>query len=135
MKLIIASIFVIVALVLPDVSNANILTVKKAIMWAFCGKQYKKSCQLGREAVEVSGCETGYTWSVWAVNGQYKGLFQMGDKERKDYGLSNGWMGIGNNPWDQALSGYNMYMKTKDEPRNNSPWHRWSCRPDGSVAY
>lgn len=128
---------VIVSLAVPSVGNASnvadIALTKKAINWAFCSRSYKP-CALGKEAVVVAGCETGQTYSVWSTNGQYKGLFQMGTGERRDYGLSKGWMGIGNNPWDQALSGYNMYMKTKGEDLSR-PWHRWSCRPDGSIVY
>ena len=126
MKLIIASAVALVALVLPGVSNANTKMTKKAIIWAFCGKHYKP-CELGRQAVAVSGCETGYTYSIWSKNGQYLGLFQMGTKERERWGF-------GNDPWEQALNAFKMFKWTSThEP--GDPWHRWSCRPDGSVAY
>lgn len=104
----------------------SIERTKAAITWAFCGHSYKP-CWLGNEAIVVAGCETGQTYSVWAENGQYKGLFQLGKKERERWGH-------GNNPWAQAAAAYRMYKETSTtEP--GPRWHRWSCRPDGSVVY
>ena len=105
----------------PGVTNT-----KNAIMWAFCGKHYKP-CWLGHEALAVSNCETGGTYSIWASNGWYKGLFQMGPSERAIWGF-------GNDPWEQALSAYRMYKWTSTH-EGGPRWHRWACRPDGSVAY
>jgi len=122
LKLIIASICVLMTLLLPDVSNANIATTKKAIIWAFCGHSYKP-CWLGREAIKVSDCETGGTFSIWAGVGKhdYWGLFQMGSSERETWGY-------GNDPWEQARSAYRMYMATRYEDRSDR-WSRWDCKP------
>src|SRR5690349_3972447 len=99
----------------PGVHN-----VKNAIYWAFCGHKYRY-CWLGNEAWAVAGCETGYTYTTWSENGQYKGLFQMGSGERARWGF-------GNDPWEQATSAYRMYVWTSTNERGDR-WHRWSCKP------
>lgn len=55
---------------------------------------------------------------VYAQNGEYLGLFQMGDGER----ASNGQYGRGSAPIVQARSGYNLY---KD--RGWQPWLGHGC--------
>ena len=70
----------------------------------------------GDQAVRVAGCETGYTYSVWARNGQYLGLFQMGSYARGRYGHSN-------NAWGQARAAYRYFV---DSGRD---WSPWSCKP------
>src|SRR5262245_47006342 len=40
------------------------------------------------EALAVSWCESH--WYIWATNGQYRGLFQMGSWERRRYGHGPG---------------------------------------------
>lgn len=68
-----------------------------------------------RQAINVSSCETGGTFSIWAQNGQYLGLFQMGYWERNKYGH-------GNNAWKQARAAYRYFI---DSGRD---WSPWSCR-------
>lgn len=70
----------------------------------------------GAQAVRVAGCETGYTYSVWARNGQYLGLFQMGSYARGKYGHS--W-----SAWGQARAAYRYFV---DSGRD---WSPWSCKP------
>ena len=70
----------------------------------------------GDQAVRVAGCETGGTFSVWARNGQYLGLFQMGSYARSLYGHS--W-----NAWGQARAAYQYFV---DSGRD---WSPWSCKP------
>ena len=53
-------------------------------------------------AMRIVRCETGGTYSPWASNGQYLGIFQMGSSERARYGH-------GNNVWAQAKAAYAYY--------------------------
>ena len=68
----------------------------------------------GWEAVEVARCETGGTFSVYARNGQYLGLFQMGEFARSRYG--HGWTALA-----QARSAYRYFRE--------AGWSPWECRP------
>lgn len=92
----------------------KIQTVKYAINLNWCGK-IKKSCYAGRQAFAVASCETGGTFDIWASNGQYKGLFQMGASERRKYG--HGW-----NAWVQARAAHKYYVESGRD------WSPWSCR-------
>lgn len=69
------------------------------------------------QALSVSYCESRF-W-VWASNGQYKGLFQMGESERETYGHSY------NNAWVQARAALRYFV---DSGRDWSPWAS-ICRP------
>lgn len=53
----------------------------------------------------ITACETGRTWNLWASNGQYKGLFQMGNYERATCG--HAW-----NIWTQARAAWCWLHKT-----------------------
>ena len=68
------------------------------------------------QAIAVSSCETGGTFSTWASNGQYLGLFQMGSWERSRYGHSSG-------AWGQARAAYRYFV---DSGRD---WSPWACKP------
>lgn len=68
------------------------------------------------QAIRVSSCETGGTFSVYAQNGQYLGLFQMGEYARSTYGHS--WTPLG-----QAKAAYRYFV---DSGRD---WSPWSCKP------
>jgi hypothetical protein len=65
-----------------------------------------------REAIAVARCETGGTFSVYAQNGQYLGLFQMGDWARSVYGHSY-------TPWGQARAAYRNFL--------DNGWGQWEC--------
>lgn len=68
------------------------------------------------EALVVAGCETGGTYSVWARNGQFLGLFQMGSGERRRWGH-------GADPWSQARAARRYFEYT------NRSWQPWpECR-------
>lgn len=95
-------------------ARPRIQTIKYAINLNWCGK-VKRSCAAGGEAFRVAACETGNTFNIWASNGQYKGLWQMGSSERRIYG--HGW-----NPWDQAKAAHKYYV------RSGRDWSPWSCR-------
>lgn len=69
----------------------------------------------GEQAVTVASCESGL--SVWARNGQYLGLFQMGSYARSKYGHSY------NNAWIQARAARGYFI---DSGRD---WSPWSCKP------
>lgn len=67
------------------------------------------------QAIHVSSCETGGTFSVWARNGQYHGIFQMGSNERATYG-------DGNDAWAQAKAAYRYFIAA------GRSWSPWTCR-------
>jgi hypothetical protein len=69
----------------------------------------------GSQAVIIAECESSL--SVWARNGQYLGLFQMGDFAREKYGHSY------NNAWVQARAAYRYFIASG---RDWSPWP--TCR-------
>jgi hypothetical protein len=74
--------------------------------------------QYGDQAVAVARCETGGTFSVYARNGQYLGLFQMGDYARSAYG--HGWTAL-----EQARAAHRYFVAS------GSDWSPWQCRPWG----
>lgn len=68
------------------------------------------------QAVRVASCETGGTFSVSASNGQYLGLFQMGDYARSRYGH-------GSDPWTQARAAFAYFVASGRD------WSPWECKP------
>lgn len=93
--------------------------VRHAINLSWCGRS-NSYCPAGQEAWNVAGCETGYTYSVWAANGQFLGLFQMGAFARARYG--HGW-----NPWAQARAAHGYYL--------DAGWSPWQCLPGGGLRW
>lgn len=67
-----------------------------------------------REALSVSWCES--KWYIWAQNGQYLGLFQMGSSERRTYGHGPG-------AWAQSKAAYRYFVASGRD------WSPWSCQP------
>lgn len=72
---------------------------------------FKSRCQ---EALRVVQCESRF--DVNAQNGQYLGLFQMGDWERATYGH-------GSTAYAQAIAAYRYFVAS------GSDWSPWSCKP------
>jgi hypothetical protein len=70
----------------------------------------------GDQAVAVASCESGL--SVYARNGQYLGLFQMGEYARSRYGHS----------WDALGQSRSAYAYFRD---SGYDWSPWQCRPWG----
>lgn len=68
------------------------------------------------QAIRVVRCETGGTFSVYARNGQYLGLFQMGEYARGRYGHS--WTALG-----QARAAFRYFAES------GYRWTAWSCKP------
>jgi len=66
------------------------------------------------QALAVSSCESGH--SINAHNGQYLGLFQMGESERRIYGH-------GNTAYEQALAANRYFVASGRD------WSPWSCKP------
>lgn len=66
------------------------------------------------QALTVARCESGL--SIYATNGQYLGLFQMGDYARSRYGHSYTALG-------QARSAYAYFSES------GYNWSPWSCKP------
>ncbi len=87
-------------------------TINYAINLNWCG-HIKKFCAEGREAYRVAACETGNTFNIWATNGQYKGLWQMGSSERRRFG--HAW-----NAWEQAKAAHKYYKI--------AGWRPWTCK-------
>lgn len=82
-----------------------------AIYFEWCGHRYTY-CGEGYSAYRVAECESRF--DIWATNGQYLGLFQMGEYARSRYGH-------GGNPWIQARAAHRYYSARG--------WAPWSCRP------
>lgn len=66
------------------------------------------------QALAVAKCESGL--SIWARNGQYLGLFQMGTWARSMYGHAY-------NAWGQARAAYRYFRAS------GYRWTGWACRP------
>jgi hypothetical protein len=66
------------------------------------------------QAVRVAWCESRL--SVYARNGQYLGLFQMGSYARSRYGHS--W-----DAWGQSRAAYRYFRAS------GYSWRPWACRP------
>jgi hypothetical protein len=66
------------------------------------------------QALAVASCESGR--GVYATNGQYLGMFQMGSYARSRYG--HGYTALA-----QARAAYAYFV---DSGRD---WSPWSCRP------
>jgi hypothetical protein len=64
------------------------------------------------EALAVARCETGGTYDTNARNGQYQGLFQMGDYARHRYGH-------GDTALEQARAAHSYYQ--------DAGWSPWEC--------
>lgn len=71
-------------------------------------------------AMQIVNCETGGTYTPWASNGQYLGMFQMGSAARKQYGH-------GSNVWAQAKAAFALFRD-----RGFEPW--LCCEPPGCGA-
>ena len=70
----------------------------------------------GDEAVRVAWCESRF--SIWARNGQYAGLFQMGASERAHYVRARYW-----GWWEQIRSAHRYFIASGRD------WSPWSCKP------
>jgi hypothetical protein len=71
----------------------------------------------GEQAVRVSYCETGGSFSVYARNGQYEGLFQVSAYWRSSV------PGFAYTPLAQARHAYRVFRLT------GSTWAHWACKP------
>lgn len=68
------------------------------------------------QAMRVAGCETGHTYDPRATNGQYLGIFQMGDYARGKYGHGPSWL-------MQAVDAYEYFVASGKD------WSPWECKP------
>ena len=66
------------------------------------------------QALRVAWCES--RMETGAANGQYLGLFQMGDYARAKYGH-------GPDPWTQAEAAFRYFADS------GFSWGPWSCKP------
>lgn len=65
------------------------------------------------EALRVAWCESKHY--PWARNGQYRGIFQMGDWERRTFGHGSG-------SWAQARAAWKYFVVSGKD------WSPWACR-------
>lgn len=105
-----AILLAVAALVLatPSMAGAPSRSANERVIRAVFGPRYDD------QAVAVASCESGL--SIWARNGQYLGLFQMGSYARAKYG--HAW-----NAWTQSRAAYRYFQ---DSGRD---WSPWSCQP------
>ena len=102
----------LIAIVLPapgnseDTQNFSVSKTKQIIRQVFG--------RYGDQAIRVSSCETGGTFDIYARNGQYLGLFQMGTYARSRYG--HAW-----HAWGQARAAYRYFVDSGKD------WSPWSC--------
>lgn len=66
------------------------------------------------DALQVSYCES--RWRPWARNGQYRGIWQMGSRERHIYG-------DGPDALTQTRAAYRYFIASGKD------WSPWSCKP------
>ncbi len=66
------------------------------------------------QALRVAWCES--RWDTGATNGQFLGLYQMGDFARSTYGHSGSALG-------QAQAAYRYFVASGRD------WSPWSCQP------
>lgn len=67
-----------------------------------------------KQALRVSWCESRHY--KWAVNGQYRGIWQMGEWERKTYGHGPG-------AWAQTRAAWRYFVASGRD------WSPWECKP------
>jgi len=107
---------VVLVITVLIITNVVILTSKalagSSVKQVICGV-FGPYCQ---QALAVSRCETGGTFSTMARNGQYLGLFQMGSYARARYGH-------GPDPWTQAEAAFRYFADS------GFSWGPWSCKP------
>ena len=68
------------------------------------------------QALAVTRCESGHSRTPRAANGQYLGMFQMGESERRIFGH-------GPTPIEQARAAWRYFV------RSGKDWSPWSCKP------
>jgi hypothetical protein len=105
--LIIATVFLLFLLCAPARAS-NYSEARRAIIKIFG--------PYADEALRVARCETGGTYDPRASNGQYQGIFQMGEYARGRYGHGPSWL-------VQAAAAFGYFI---DSGRD---WSPWSCRP------
>src|SRR4051794_7021459 len=74
---------------------------------AIC-RVWGRYCTLG---IAIASCESHFY--IWARNGQYLGMFQMGSRERQIYGH-------GNDVWSQARAAYKYFLASGTSPWSSS---------------
>jgi hypothetical protein len=102
---------IVASLVLPTATSASRISEQQARAKPIICKVFGSYCS---QALAVSWCES--KWYVWAQNGQYRGLFQMGSSERATYGHGPG-------AWAQARAAKRYF------DASGRDWSPWSCKP------
>jgi hypothetical protein len=97
-------------LAFPAATSAGRIDQQQARAKPIICKVFKEHCA---DALAVSWCES--KWYIWAQNGQYKGLFQMGDWERRTFGHGPG-------AWAQTRAAYKYFVQSGRD------WSPWACK-------
>jgi hypothetical protein len=105
----VAGVVVAIALALVWTSSASCSSSSR--VRAIICKTFGRYCG---QALRVAWCESRYR--VGAVNGQYRGLFQMGRRERARYGNGFG-------PWNETRAAFRYFVASGRD------WSPWECRP------
>ena len=109
---------VIAAFSAPADAHSSRVTAMQARAKPIICKVFVRHC---REALAVSWCESRHY--KWAVNGQYRGLFQVSAHWRETV---PGWAP---GSWAQARHAHRVFKLT------GSNWSPWQCRPDGGLRW
>jgi hypothetical protein len=72
--------------------------------------------EYAEEALAVAACESGSSRTPRARNGQYLGIFQMGEYARSLYGH-------GETPLEQSRAAYAYFLASGRD------WSPWACKP------
>jgi hypothetical protein len=100
---------IVLSLVLIATAKANNYSEARAAIQKIFGPY-------ADQALRVARCETGGTYDPRARNGQYLGIFQMGDYARGRYGHGPSWL-------VQAAAAYLYFVASGRD------WSPWSCKP------
>ena len=92
-------------------TNTDRIASQQARAKSIICKVFGPYCQ---QALSVSWCES--KWYVWAGNGQYLGIFQMGNYARSKYGHGSG-------AWKQARAAKRYFIESGRD------WSPWTCKP------
>lgn len=103
---VVASLFALAPAIGQAKTRSDVERVKQIIRYVFGSH--------GEQAVRVADCETGHTFWWGAHNGQYRGIFQLGTRERAQYG-------DGHSTWEQAVAAYKLFL--------DRGWAPWDCSP------
>ena len=102
---------IVLGIAVANAEGASRIATMQARAKPIICKVFGPYCQ---QALRVAWCESRHY--KWAVNGQYRGLFQMGAWERDTYGHAPG-------AWAQARAALRYFRASGHD------WSPWTCKP------